>query len=114
MEVRINKDDGTIVAAVAGSIEGRGDAESLRITLDAEVVKPGAKALIVDCDELDYINSDGLRTLAFMRNCTREAKMRFILCRLGDSPREVLELSGFDQILDIAETLEEAKCMLAA
>ena len=114
MEVRINKDDGTIVAAVVGRIEGQGDAESLRIALYAETVKPGATALIVDLKELGYINSTGLRTLAFMLNRTREAKMRFIMCGLNDSLREVLALSGFDQIIDTAETLEEAKWMLAA
>ena len=113
MEVRIDRDDGTIVAAVVGRVEGQRDAENLRIELCAETVKPGATALIVDMKELGYLNSTGLRTFAFMLNHTREAKMRFIICGLNDSLREVLALSGFDQIIDTTETLEEAKCMLA-
>ena len=112
MEVKISEDDGVIVATVSGRIEGTDDAEDLRIALD-EAVMPRAKALIVDFEELDYINSAGLRTLAFMVNRTEAAKMRFVLS--GPSPllREVLTLSGFDQIIDIAGALEEAKCMLA-
>ena len=112
MEVRIDKDDETLIAVVVGRIEGEGDAESLRIALD-EAVKPGAKALIVDFEALDYIDSAGLRTLAFMINRTQASKMRFVLSRPSDLLREVLTLSGFDQLLDIAETLEEAKRMLA-
>ena len=112
MKVRIDNDDETIIAVVAGRVEGEGDAESLRIALD-EAVKPGAKALIVDFEELDYINSAGLRTLAFMINRTQAAKMRFVLSHPSVMLREVLTLSGFDQIVDIAGTLEEAKCMLS-
>ena len=112
MEVRIDNDDETIIAVVAGRIEGEGDAESLRIALD-EAVTPGAKALIVDFGELAYINSAGLRTLAFMLNRTEAAKMRFVLSGPSVMLREVLALSGFDQLIDIAETLEEAKWMLA-
>lgn len=112
MEVKIYKDDETIIAVVSGRIEGEGDAESLRISLD-EAVKPSAKALIVDFRELDYINSAGLRTLAFMINRTQAAKMQFVLSQPSVMLREVLTLSGFDQLVDVAGTLEEAKCMLA-
>ena len=112
MKVRIDNDDEAIIAVVAGRIEGEDDAESLRIALD-EAVKPGAKALIVDFEELDYINSAGLRTLVFMIDRTQAAKMRFVLSQPSVMLREVLTLSGFDQIVDIAGTLEEAKCMRA-
>ena len=111
MELKTKEEYGVIIAAVRGRIEEASDAERLRIALD-EAVKPSARALFLDLEELAYINSTGLRTIAYMINRTREVKMRFILCRPSGEVRELLELSGFDQLVDVAETFEEAKHML--
>ena len=117
LEVKLVEDGRAIIAAVRGRIEGTDDAESLRIALDEGVKSAGLgkkKALLVALEELTYTDSAGLRTFAFIINRTREAEMRLILYGANDSVRELLELSGFDQFVEVAETLEEAKRMLSA
>lgn len=52
----------------------------------------------IDCSELVYISSAGLRVLLIMYKSI-EDKRRFKLMNISDEAREILETTGFDQFL---------------
>ena len=61
----------------------------------------GATALVVDCAELEYVASAGLRVfLLAAKNCQRTGRY-FAACTLQNAVREVFELSGFARIIPL-------------
>ena len=61
---------------------------------------PGAEQLTLYFEKLDYISSAGLRVLlAAQKSMNRQGGMK--LCRVNESIMEILEVTGFVDILTI-------------
>ena len=61
---------------------------------------PGVTELVMDFEKLDYISSAGLRVLlAAQKIMNRQGSMK--LCRVREAIMEILEVTGFTDILTI-------------
>ncbi|MFC3230419.1 STAS domain-containing protein [Marinibaculum pumilum] len=80
--------------------------------LDTEATKPfeisvlqhldeGEEMLVLDMGGVDYINSSCLRVVLMAAKRLHSAHGRLALCALGDTIREVFDVSGFSRILEI-------------
>jgi anti-sigma B factor antagonist len=93
------------------SPQGRLDAAGVR-PLETELLShldAGRIQLIVDLSGVRYISSVGLRMFLTM---TREANRRggvLKLCGLNTRVMDIFKMAGFDQVLQILSTLEEAQ-----
>jgi len=67
-----------------------------------------SKKVVVDCAELVYISSAGLRVLLVAAKQARAANGQLSLAALRDNPREVFDISGFSAIFSIHPTVEAA------
>jgi anti-sigma B factor antagonist len=74
----------------------------------AESFKAGAKNMIFDFKELEYISSAGLRVILKTTKEMKQTNGRIVLCRMQDYVREVFEIAGFDTFLNIEETFDDA------
>jgi anti-sigma B factor antagonist len=74
-------------------------------------MRPGAK-LIVDGSEVTYMSAAGVRALASALHGAEAMKARVVFCRFGGPAADCLEVSGFTQLLDIADSVEEASARL--
>ena len=108
MDVTLRREDTTLIAHLRGRIEGLPAASSLQVSLE-EAFEPTDKALILDFENLSYISSAGLRIVAIMINRTRMARMKFVLCCLIGPTQEIINISGFNQLVTVAETLDDAR-----
>ncbi len=70
-------------------------------------------AVVVDCTELDYISSAGLRVLLVAAKQNRTTGGRLALAALRDSLREVFDISGFSAIFAIHPTVAAAVASFA-
>ena len=106
MEISINRDRPAVVV----SVKGRMDAvTSPGFQQDLEdLVNQGQRRVIVDCAELEYISSAGLRSLLILSKALREAEGRLVLFGLNDMVKEVFDISGFSSVIPIHETLDQA------
>ena len=106
MEVGIRKEEGTLVL----SISGRMDAVTAPRFYDLvkEQVERGESHFILDLSGLEYISSAGLRTMLIHQKNLSTAKGDMVLCGLQGMVREVFEISGFNTIFTILDSLEEA------
>ena len=68
----------------------------------------GEKCVIVDLSNLDYISSAGVRAAQLASRALKESGGQFMLCAMSESIRRVFNISGFDRIIDIAGTLQDA------
>jgi anti-sigma B factor antagonist len=68
----------------------------------------GSRHLIVDCENLEYITSAGLRVLNKTAKRLKGDQGAIVLCSMKDYVREVFEISGFDTFLPIVTNLDDA------
>jgi len=73
-----------------------------------EAIESGAKNMVIDFENLDYISSAGLRIIL---KTTKDLKKRdgaIILCAMQDYVKEVFEIAGFDSFLPIVPEVDDA------
>ena len=81
--------------------------ESLREGLGSH-----GEPLLVDFAGIDYICSMGLRSVLMAAKRARQHSQRLVLAGLQPNVRDVFEISGFLEILDVAPTVGEAQARL--
>lgn len=106
MEIRIRETDGIKTAAVAGSLDAH-TSEQARIQLFQAIV-PHSK-VIVDLSKCAYISSAGLRVLLLTAKRAKSVSARVAYAAAIEEVADVLEMTGFDRLLDSAATAEEAR-----
>lgn len=57
--------------------------------------------ILLNLQKLDYISSAGLRALLILQKQINRQGSRLTLCHVSDSVREVFELTGFVNLLNI-------------
>ena len=108
MELETLRDDGTLIAQPNGRIDGLANATELQKALE-RAIRPTDHALILDMANLSYLSSAGLRTVAIMINRTKAADMSFVVCSLSTPLRGLFAASGFDKLVPVVDTLEDAR-----
>lgn len=94
------------IIALQGQINSGNAAEAeneLAATLDR-----GVSRLILDCSQLSYISSAGLRVILVLAKRSRASAAKLVLFGMQPSVREVFAISGFLAILQVVESREEA------
>lgn len=66
-----------------------------------EIIDGGEINIIVDCYEMDYVSSSGLRILLMTLKRITAVRGKFVLCSLQPNIREIFEISGFTNIFEI-------------
>jgi anti-anti-sigma factor len=107
MNVETSHTGSTAVAAVSGRVDSA-NAKSFEEELSS-IIDQGATGLVVDCGELNYISSAGLRVFLIAIRKTSAAGGGLALCRVPAHIQEVLEISGFSRLAKVFDTVEEAR-----
>jgi len=96
--------------ASVAAVEGRVDSANAK-DLDQElgaIIDSGGSRLVVDCSNLRYISSAGLRALLVAIKRTNKEGGGVAMCNVPEHIREVLEVSGFTRLTKVFGTVEEA------
>ena len=73
-----------------------------------EVLSTGERKFVVDLRELEYVSSAGLRVLLMLARRLQSKGGELVLCSPTESVQEVLDISGFTRIFNIAPSQTEA------
>ena len=106
MELTTQESNGVTVVGFEGKLDTNTcpDAEVLmKKTLD-----DGAKKILVDFTKLDFVSSAGLRVLLFTAKRLESSGGALRICGLNETVGEIFEISGFDTILSVFGTNEDA------
>ena len=71
-------------------------------------------SVLLDFKDLNYIGSAGLSAILLIANSVRANNANLALCSLSDNIKEVFEISGFDRIIPIHKSREDAVQSLQA
>lgn len=72
------------------------------------LIENGERHLVVDCAQLAYISSAGLRVFLMAAKRVTQVKGKLMFTTLNDEVRQVFDLTGFSSILQICPSREEA------
>lgn len=92
------------------SLAGRLDAvnapdfEKAIITL----LDSGENRLVLDFDKIQYLSSGGMRSLLSISKRVGELSGKMVICRINNPILDILKLAGFDHILSLSKSSEEA------
>ena len=64
--------------------------------------------LLINFEKVEYLSSAGMRLLLSTTKKLKSKKGKIILCCAVDNVIEVIKMAGFDRILNIKETEQEA------
>ena len=112
MNIATVREDETLIVKLNGRIDGNNAAE---IHQELESALSSAdRALILDMGGVSYMSSAGLRIVALMFNRTRVKGVQLALCSLSKPIENVLATSGFNQMMVVVATLDEARASVTA
>ena len=99
MEITINERDGRLVVAINGDLDNAASSQADRSL--APVFERTDCDVLIDCTQMPYISSSGLRLLLNVFKHTRTNGRAAILKGMNDEVKEVFELSGFLQLFKV-------------
>ena len=106
MEVVEKKQNGVCILALSGRLDASSSPEFREKIL--QLIEDGTKKVILDCENLDYISSAGLRVVLEATKEIKRNEGKIMLCALQDYIKEVFEVAKFDAFLAIGASVEEA------
>ena len=112
MEIQTERNSGTLIAKAEGRIDGvnaRDFEEALKAAISAD-----DSTVVMDLQGLSYISSAGLRVILLIAKTLRKRNAELMLCSLSDPIREVFEISGFDKIIPVHASREQALAAIAS
>lgn len=92
------------------NLQGRLDnsnAQSLEDNL-MKLIEGGARQLIIDCSQVEYINNAGLRALLNVAKQVVNDNGRVALHSLSQAAKDVFDKTGFSMVSRVYDTREEA------
>ncbi len=91
-------------------LKGRLDAISTPLTEKKvfDYINAGNYKLLLDFAQVDYISSAGMRMLLSTTKKLKSLSGKLILCNVTHNVMDVLKMSGFDHVLELARTEEDA------
>ncbi len=97
----------TLVVNASGRVDGSNASDfldSLQGTFD-----PGDQRIILNLSSLEYISSAGLRVLLMAAQNLDKQEKSLSVCSMTEAVGDVFRISGFDQIIDVFPSVEDAK-----
>jgi len=99
MNFTITKQDNKILAKVEGRI---GTAETAEFERLMQPLYEGENLNIeMDCSELSYISSSGLRLLITLQKSINERHCNLVLTNMQESVKRVFVMTGFCKIINV-------------
>ena len=109
--IETERDGGVLSVKVQGRVDGS-NANDFHSDVQAAIADDDT-AVIMDMEQLAYISSAGLRVLLMLAKVLEQRKAGFAICSLSDPIREVFEISGFDKVIKVHESPDQARTALA-
>ncbi len=97
-------------SVVVVGLQGRMDSNTARIVEEKmlALIDRGESRLVVDCAQLDYVSSAGLRVFLMAAKRLTQARGKLVLSEMNADVKQVFDLTGFSSIFQICGSREEA------
>ena len=106
MKIIKEKQEAVNIFKLAGRLDSNTSQDFERSIFDE--ISNGAKHMIFNFKDIDYISSAGLRVILKATKALKREEGKIMLCDMQDYVKEVFEIAGFDALLPIVPTMDDA------
>ena len=99
MEVKINKKGGETTVQFIGRLDTPSSQQVSEAL--APVLEDASGTIILDCSQLEYISSSGLRLFLSLRKAAASQGGKIIVRNISDDIRQVFMMTGFLNLFEI-------------
>ena len=90
------------------TIKGRLDAATAPVADNAikKIMEEDCRRVLFNLDHLEYLSSGGLRVILGVAKEIKRNEGKLVLCSLNQFVKEIFEVSGFESLIPIEDTVE--------
>ncbi len=96
------KEDGVLIVSPHGRIDTK-NADEIQLEMDPEIASE-AGPLVIDFQGVTFLSSAGLRVVLRIAKSLNRQDREFAMASLNRSVRDVVEVSGLDQLITIYDS----------
>jgi anti-anti-sigma factor len=111
MEISQKQEGGIVHVTIKGRLDADSAQEAEKTV--SEALEGGSTKLLFDLGALDYLSSAGLRVLLSAAKEMRRRDGKIVLCALTQFVKEIFEVSGFEALIPIEDSVESGIKVLA-
>jgi anti-anti-sigma factor len=104
MEITKKEEGGIVQIEIVGRLDAASAGEADETV--AGILNDGANKLLFNLSRLEYLSSAGLRVLLAAAKKIRLIEGKVVLCSLTEYVKEIFEVSGFESLIPIADSVE--------
>ncbi|MBW2439410.1 MAG: STAS domain-containing protein [Deltaproteobacteria bacterium] len=104
MEISQKEENGIVSIAIKGRLDADSSLEAEQVVKEA--LGGDTNRLLFNLGELEYLSSAGLRVLLSAAKEMRRRDGKIVLCALNEFVKEIFEVSGFQSLIPITESVE--------
>ena len=108
----IEKEAAFPVLCLQGNLLERNEAQEL-LEETNDVIANETNKIIIDLEELDYINSSGLNVLLNIFTRVRNANGELVICHVNEKLKKLLVITKLHDVIKQTNSREEAATLLA-
>jgi anti-anti-sigma factor len=98
MNTTLNEQDGKYIAVLEGEMDTAAAIEAEQVL--QPLYQCGGKDVIIECEKLEYIASNGLRILLSILKSAKAAGAHVVMRHVNDDIKTVFRMTGFIDIFD--------------
>lgn len=106
MTIKLKKNDNIYVIELDGELDLY-NAYKVK-TLYTKMIEKGIHSIILDLENLDYLDSSGLGSIIHIFSDLKKHDGKMSICHLNGSPRDLIQMTRLDKLFLIADTIEES------
>jgi len=111
MEITQKEENGILFITIRGRLDADSSPEAEKVVQDA--LQGQTTRVLFDLASLEYLSSAGLRVLLSTAKEMRRRDGKFVLCSLNEFVKELFDVSGFQSLIPIADSVESGIEMLS-
>lgn len=106
MDARVEERGEVIVVHIGGRLDAASSPQ-LEKQINS-IIDAGQFKLVLDCTELDYLSSAGMRLMLSVFKRLKSLEGKVVVCNLKDEVMEVIKMAGFNHVLEFYSSVEES------
>ncbi len=104
MEITQKEENGIVSIAITGRLDADSSPEAEKVVKEA--LEGQTNRVLFNLGALEYLSSAGLRVLLSAAKEMKRREGKIVLCSLNKFVKEIFEVSGFQSLSPIADSVE--------
>jgi anti-sigma B factor antagonist len=104
MQITQKEENGIVSFSIKGRLDADSAPEAEKVVKEA--LEGPTDRVLFNLGDLEYLSSAGLRVLLSAAKEMRRRDGKIVLCSLNEFVKEIFEVSGFQSLIPIAESVE--------